>query len=160
MCNSCSKPLRGSKHYEVICRDATEHEDRIKEIDEMQNKSRKSEEDDKEKMFEELKNALRKLSSQELDEEILRLSEEIEELKKQLKDLPDEEKQERDSKLEHIGVDSSLITNTRYHVLTLDQSYRDSKSGDELLILMGSTDSDRVSDTSGDKLLKSLGSVD
>ena len=164
MCNSCSKPLRGSKYYEVICRDATEHEDRIKEVDELQ-KEKKDEKESRKakehnKMIDELKNALRKLSSQELDEEMLRLSEEIEELKKQLKDLPDEEKQERDSKLEHIGVDSSLITNTRYHVLTLDQSYRDSKSGDKLLILMGSTDSDSVSDTSGDKLLKSLGSVD
>ena len=170
-CGTCDKILEEkyvNNHpaSKITWLDATEHEDRIKEIDQLQNdKEKKDEEESRKakehnKMIDELKNALRKLSSQELDEEILRLSEEIEELKKQLKDLPDEEKQERDSKLEHIGLDSSLITNTRYHVLTLDQSYRDSKSGDKLLILMGSSDSDTVSDTSGDELLKSLGSVD
>ena len=140
MCNSCSKPLRGSKYYEVICRDARDH-DKEERVDELQNdkekkdeESRKAEEHDK--VIEELKNALRKLTSEELEEEKEKLRDEIAKLRAELEELNPEDKdkdtkQERDSKLEHIGVDSSLITNTRYHVLTLNQSYRDSKSGDE-----------------------------
>ena len=164
-CGTCDKILEEkyvNNHpaSKITWLDATEHEDRIKEIDQMQNKSRRSEEDEKEKKIEAYKAELRDLDNDELDKVLESLRAELHELKKKLNPETDEEKQERDSKLEHIGVDSSLITNTRYHVLTLDQGYRDSKSGDKLLILMGSSDSDTVTDTSGDKLLQSLGSVD
>jgi len=165
-CSTCDKILEEKfidKHpaSAITWLDATEHEEKKKKVEEIEGANEEEIEEEREKHLESIRKSLRKLSSQELDEELIRLSEELKEIKKKLTPTKeDEEKQERESRLEHIGLDSSLITNTRYHVLTLNQSYRDSKSGDELLILMGSSDSDSVSDTSGDELLKKLGSVD
>ena len=176
-CGTCDKILEEkyvNNHpaSKITWLDATEHEDRIKEIDQLQNdKEKKDEEESRKakehnKMIDELKNALRKLSSQELDEEMLRLSEEIQELKKQLKDLPDEEtKKSKSAMAEYIGIDNShsvgidgddatselvtlqsqrhrkkkLIQAQTYSVLTLTDS-NDSVNGDGLFIKQGSTD--------------------
>lgn len=170
ICSCCGDRLKNSDHYEVISRDARNHDLEMR-VDEIQHKKKDEEieganeeeiEEEREKHLESIRKSLRKLTSQELDDELFKLQSELHDIKKKLnpEEETKEETQERDSRLEHIGVDSSVITNTRYHVMTLDQSYRDSKSGDKLLQSLGSTDSDSVSDTSGDELLRKLGSTD
>jgi len=200
MCNLCASPLKNSKYYEVICRDARDH-DKEERVDDLQKEkkdeeeSRRSEEHDKEKKpndiarlsekLDELEKKLEKAEDLTESPEELELLEslraEVHELKEQLN--KDDEKQSKQA--EFIGVHNyqsasidgddaidQLQTLQRYRhrqkkskhgvgsysVLTL-KPY-ESVSGDSLFIKMGSTDSDSVSDTSGDKLLKSLGSVD
>ncbi|MCH8915990.1 MAG: hypothetical protein IIA82_09135 [Thaumarchaeota archaeon] len=165
ICSCCGDRLKDSKHYEVICRDATDHEEHLERVDDLENKdkekkdeSRKAEEHDK--MIEELKNALRKLTSEELDEEKEKLRDEIAKLRAQLEELnpedkEDEEKQSRKASLEYLAVEpqrhnkilgdhlltgASVTHQSNYSVLMLDQSYHDKKPGDKLLIRLGSVD--------------------
>ena len=187
MCNSCSKPLTGSKYYEVICRDARDHS-REEKIDEMQNKSRRSEEHDKEKeeRISNYKKALMALDDEELDLIVENMKSKLAKLRAELEN-PDKEEKDKETKqasVEFIGAETyhsvgrdvdtaaeSLVTLQRhrkkklkhsqsYNVLTLEPYESVTHAGDRLLMKMGSTDSDSVSDTSGDELLKKLGSVD
>jgi len=188
MCNLCSNPLKNSKYYEVICRDATEHEEKIKKVDDIEGKGNEEKlEEEKKKRLESYRAELEDMDRDELDELLESLRAEIHELRKKLNPETDEDKQSKEASLEFIGVDTyhsvgkdadvaaeSLTTlqNQRrrnkklknsvrsYSVLALKPYESVTHSGDRLLMKMGSTDSDSVSDTSGDKLLQSLGSTD
>ena len=111
MCNSCSKPLRGSKYYEVICRDATEREDRKKEIDDLQQNSN---EENKEKKVNDLATLKAKLSDleermkdvddKELDDLLESVRADMDELEKL---NPDEEaKKSKSAMSEFVGIDN------------------------------------------------------
>ena len=112
MCNSCASPLKNSKYYQVICRDATEHEDRIKEIDEMQENSN---EEDKEKKVDDiatLKAKLHDLEERMKDVDDNELNDLLDSIKAQLEELeklnPDEEtKKSKSAMAEFIGIDNS-----------------------------------------------------
>ena len=159
ICSCCGDKLKNSKHYEVICRDATEHEERIKKVDELQeNKS----EEDKEKKVNDLatlKAKLHDLEERMKDVDDDELNDLLESLRGQMDELeklkPDEEKQSRESLLEYLATESprhnkipgdhlltgaSVTHQSNYSVLMLDQSYRDRKPGDKLLIRLGSVD--------------------
>jgi len=167
MCNLCSNPLKNSKYYEVICRDATEHEDRIKKVDDIEGKGNEEKlEEEKKKRLESYRAELEDMDRDEIDELLKSLRAEIEELRKKIN--PDEEdketKKSKSAMAEFIGVDNyhstgvdvytaveSLTTlqNQRhrkklkhsqsYSVLTLDQGHN-TTSGDSLLQRMGSVD--------------------
>ena len=188
ICSCCGDKLKNSEHYEVICRDATEHEEKIKKVDELQENSNEDElkkEEEKKKRLESYRAELEDMDRDELDELLESLRAEIHELRKKLNPSPDEDKQSKEASLEFIAVDTyhsvindgdnaidKLQTLQRhrkkqskhgvrpYNVLTFEPYESVTHSGDRLLMKMGSTDSDSVSDTSGDELLKSLGSVD
>ena len=167
MCNLCSNPLKNSKYYEVICRDATQHEERIKKVDELQENGNEEElkkEEEKKKRLESYRAELEDMDQDEISDLLESLRAEIHELRKKLNPETDEDKQSKEASLEFIGVDTyhsvgkdgdvateSLVTlqNQRnrkkksgqsYNVLTLDQNYHESKRGDSLLQRMGSVD--------------------
>ena len=173
-CGKCDKILEDKyainhPKSEITWYNATEHEERIKKVDELQENSN---EKDKEKKVDDLatlKAKLHDLEEKMKDIDDDELNDLLETLRAQLEDLeklkPDKNKQSRQSSLEYLGYDSSLITESkntvkRHSVLLLEPYESVTHSGDRLLMKMGSTDSDSVSDTSGDELLKSLGSVD
>ena len=190
ICSCCGDKLKNSEHYEVICRDATQHQERIKKVDKLEENSNEDElkkEEEKKKRLESYRADLDDMDQDEMDELISQLKAQIEELRKKLN--PDEEdketKKSKSAMAEFIGVNNyhsagvdvdtaveSLTTlqnqthrkklkySQSYSVLALKPYESVTHSGDSLLIKMGSTDSDSVSDTSGDELLKSLGSVD
>ena len=190
ICSCCGDKLKNSEHYEVICRDATQHQERIKKVDKLEENSNEDElkkEEEKKKRLESYRADLDDMDQDEMDELISQLKAQIEELRKKLN--PDEQdketKKSKSAMAEFIGVDNyhsaGVDVNTAVESLTTLQIHRKKKSkhgvrpynvltlkpyesvthsGDRLLIKMGSTDSDSLSDTSGDKLLKSLGSVD
>ena len=167
-CSTCDKILEEKfidKHpaSAITWLDATEHEERKKKVEEIEGAN--EDEIKKQKVLDELKNALRKLTSEELDEEKEKLRDEIAKLRAQLEELNPEDKdkdtkQERDSRLEQIGYDSSLITKSSYSVLALEPYYDNKVSGDELFIKLGSTGSQTKGNTKADKFLQSLGSTD
>ena len=190
ICSCCGDKLKNSEHYEVICRDATQHEERIKKVDKLQENSNEEElkkEEEKKKRLESYRAELEDMDKDEVDDLLESLRAEIHELRKKLNpDKEDEEtKKSKSAMAEFIGVDNyhsagvdvdtaveSLTTLQRhrkkklknsvksYSVLALNPYESVTHSGDRLLMKMGSTDSDSVSDTSGDKLLQSLGSTD
>ena len=136
------------------------------EVDKLQNKERKVDEiekadEDKIKRIEEIKKSLRGLSAEELDNELLKIREQLDDMKKDKTE--DEEKQSKEASVEFIGVCNSDINtsrNSEYSVLTLGPYQDNSLSGDSLLIKLGSIDKHSKGDSSGDELLKLLGSVD
>ena len=169
MCNQCANPLKGSEYYEITCRDtksANDHdiEERVKKIEEESNQHNiekkedaneeeiKKQEEDKEKRLEEIKKSLRGLSAEELDDELLKLKQELDDMKKDKTDS-----KSASTKSELIGVNNYESKNSIYHVLSLDQQ-SDSVSGDKLLMLMGSKNETTKGNSKGDDLLISLGS--
>lgn len=149
MCNLCSKPLKDSKYYEVICRDATEH-DREERIDDLENKNKEKKDEESrkakehEKLIEAYKADLKDLDDDELDKILESLRAELEELKEKLK--PEKETKEASRK--------------NYDVLLLEPYQDNTKLGDGLLIKLGSTDEQTKGNAKDDDLLKQLGSVD
>ena len=193
-CGKCDQILEEkhvSKHPDseitwVSVKQARDH-DREEKIDQMQNKSRRSEEHEKEKKIEAYKAELRDLDDDEMDELLESLRAELHELKKKLNpETGAESKMSKSAMAEFIGTDNnyhsvsidgdieteSLVAlqshrhrqkklkhSQSYSVLTLDQGHN-TAPGDKLLYLLGSRDDDSVDDSSGDELLKSLGSTD
>ena len=141
-------------------------EDRVRKIEEESNQHNiekkedaneeeiKKQEEDKEKRLEEIKKSLRGLSAEELDDELLKLKQELDDMKK---DETDSKSASTIRSTEFIGVDNYESKNSSYHVLSLDQ-HSDSVSGDKLLMLMGSKNETTKGDSSADELLISLGS--
>ena len=104
MCNQCANPLKGSEYYEITCRDtksANDHDirDRVRMIEEKSNQhniKKKEEEkkvdeiakadEDKIKRIEEIKKSLRGLSAEELDDELLKIREQLDDMKKEKTD--------------------------------------------------------------------------
>jgi len=152
MCNQCANPIKGSKYYDVTCRDirfANEHED---QVDKLQNREKKvddiaSADEIKLKRIEEIKKSLRGLSAEELDEELEKLRAELEELKKDKEEsksaslemtcVDNTSSSRSGSKLEHIGIDN-YEAQGHYSVLKyINQSAL--HEGDALLLRMGSS---------------------
>jgi len=184
MCNLCSNPLKNSKYYEVICRDATEHEERLERVNDLENKdkekkeeSRKSneeelkKEEEKKKRLESYRADLDDMDQDEIDALLKSLRAEIHELRKKLNNPEtDEDKQSKEASLEYLaiepqhnkingdyfmtGVTSPNQSNSgdyiltgvtspnkaNYSALTYDQNYQNRKSGDKLLMRLGSVD--------------------
>ena len=149
--------MKNSKHYEVICRDATEHEDRIKKVDELQengNEEELKEEEEKKKRLESYRAELEDMDKDELDELMKSLKAEIHELRKKLNPEIDEDKQSREASLEYLATEPHhnkisgdhlltgvTITNKpNYSALVFSQNYREKKLGDQLLMRLGSAD--------------------
>jgi len=163
MCNQCANPLIGSKYYDVTCKDtgnvfsANEHEDKV---DKLQDREKKvvdeiaSADEIKLKKIEEIKKSLRGLSAEELDEELDKLRAEIDELKKDKEERESKSASEfiasgntsimRNDKLEFVGAESldsvytTNVLNPDYSVLKYIPYSSTDKSGDSLLISMGS----------------------
>ena len=117
---------------------ANEH-DIEEEVDKLQNKEKKVDEiakadEDKIKRIEEIKKSLRGLSAEELDDELLKIREQLDDMKKDKTE--DEDKQSISSK-EHLGYDNS---NSKYSVLIYNANSIESHEGDSLLISLGSSD--------------------
>lgn len=151
-CSTCDKILEEkyvSNHpaSKITWLDASEHEDRIKEIDELQENSNEEEikkQEEKKKKLESYKAELRDLDDDELNKILESLRAELEELKEKLK--PEKETKEASRK--------------NYDVLLLEPYQDNTKPGDELLIRLGSTDEQTKGNSKDDDLLKQLGSVD
>ena len=131
------------------------------EVDKLQNKEKKVDEiakadEDKIKRIEEIKKSLRGLSAEELDDELLKIREQLDDMKKEKTDSKSASTI-RSSEL--IGVNNYESKNSIYHVLSLDQ-HDNSVSGDKLLMLMGSKNETTKGNSSGDSLLMQLGSTD
>ncbi len=158
MCNNCATPLKNSKYYQVTYRDATDHdkEEKIKKLQEGNEEEIKK----KEKKLESYRAELRELDDDELNEVLESLRAELDEMKEKLKDETEEEKKEKKASLEHLGVDSTVYKTKNYSVLQLKQFDHNTAPGDKLLMRLGSKDDDTTGDSSGDELLKKLGSVD
>ena len=117
-------------------------EERVKKIEEESNQHNKEEEkkvddiakadEDKIKRIEEIKKSLKGLSAEELDNELLKIREQLDDMKKDKTE--DEDKQSISSK-EHLGYDNS---NSKYSVLIYNANSIESHEGDSLLQLMGS----------------------
>lgn len=167
ICSCCGNKLKNSEHYEVICRDATQHQERLERVDDLENKdkekkeeSRKSDEEEikKDKVndtatlkarLHEIEKEIEGLDTDELDELLESLRAQLEELEK-LK--PDEDKQSREASLEYLAIEPQhnkingdhLMTGvtatnkSNYSALVFSQNYRDRKPGDQLLIRLGS----------------------
>ena len=180
MCNLCASPLKNSKYYEVICRDATEHEDKEKEIDRLQENNNKEDKEKKEeskkakeheKLVQAYRAELEDMDKDEVDDLLESLRAEIHELRKKLNNPEtDEDKQSKEASLEYLaiepqhnkingdyfmtGVTSPNQSNSgdyiltgvtspnkaNYSALTYDQNYQNRKSGDKLLMRLGSVD--------------------
>lgn len=183
-CGKCSEVFDekfADKHENITWLGGLEHDpEEEKKKEESQDEEEKEKKDKmpmKEKL-EEIAKALKKLMSQESDDDRL---DELEELQAQLDQMvktqdeldqlkeEDEKKQSKQASVEFIGVEpyhntisgDDLISGKirkKYSVLTLKDS--ESVSGDSLFIRMGSTDDHTVGDSSDDKFLQSLGSVD
>ena len=167
MCNQCANPLKGSEYYEITCRDtksANDH-DIEEEVDKLQNKEKKVDEiakadEDKIKRIEKIKKSLRGLSAEELDDELLKIREQLDDMKKDKTEDTDDDKQSKEASVEFIGVSNSDFNTSRdseYSVLSLDQ-HDNSVSGDSLLMLMGSKNETIKGDSRADDFLISLGS--
>lgn len=178
-CGKCDKILEDKyainhPKSEITWYNATEHEDKEKEIDQLQQNNNEEDKEKKdesrkakehEKLVQAYRAELEDMDKDEVDDLLESLRAEIHELRKKLNPETDEDKQSRKASVEYLGYDSSLITKSknavkRYDVLLLEPYESVTHSGDRLLIKMGSTDSDSVSDTSGDELLRKLGSTD
>jgi len=124
------------------CRSARDHTIEEK-VDEMQNKENKVEkksnevEIKKQEELEEIKKALRKLSSEELDDELLKIQEELDNMKK---DKTDSKSASKSKNIELIGVDNSEAKGNYSVLVYNDISTVASREGDNLLIRLGSTD--------------------
>ena len=134
------------------CRSADhDREERIEKIEEESNqhnikkKEEANEDEIKQKKIEEIKKSLRGLSAEELDDELVKLREELDNMKEEKQD----DKQSKQA-IEMIGVDNSRSTrsgsklervgyDSNYSVLTYKAPSTESQKGDELLILMGSS---------------------
>lgn len=154
--------MKNSKHYEVICKDATEHEERKKKVEEIEEKGNEDEiKKDKVNDIATLKAKLHELEERVKDVDDDELNDLLESLRGQMDELEkikpqtDEEKQSREASLEYLAIEPSrqnkipgdhlltgvTITNqSNYSVLTFNQNYRDKKPGDQLLIRLGSAD--------------------
>ncbi len=173
-CGTCDKILEekyAGNHpkSEITWYNATEHGDKEKEIDDLQQNNNEKDKKKKVNDIDTLKAKLHDLEDRMKDVDDDELNDLLESLRADIDELekikPDKNNQSRQASLEYLGYDSSLITESkntvkRHSVLLLEPYESVTHSGDRLLIKMGSTDSDSVSDTSGDKLLQSLGSVD
>lgn len=173
-CGKCDKMLE-SKYAinhpksEITWYNATEHEERIKKVDELQ--ENKSEEDKEKKVndlatlkakLHDLEDRMKDVDDDELNDLLESLRADIDELEK-IK--PDKDKQSRQASLEYLGYDSSLINKPKnsvrsYSVLALNPYESVTHSGDSLLIRLGSRDEPTKGNSKDDELLKSLGSVD
>ena len=168
-CGKCDKMLEekyaiNHPKSEITWYNATEHEERIKKVDELQENSNEDElkkEEEKKKRLESYRAELEDMDKDELDDLLESLRAEIHELRKKLNPSPDEDKQSKQASVEFIGVDTyhSVITDgdnaidelqtlqrhrkkklkhsQSYSVLTLDQGHN-TASGDSLLQRMGS----------------------
>ena len=156
ICSCCGDKLKNSEHYEVICRDATQHEERIKKVEEIEGKGNEEKlEEEKKKRLESYRAGLDDMDQDEISDLLESLRAEIHELRKKLNPETDEDKQSRKASLEYLATGSpchntilgdhlltgmSVTKQSNYSVLMLDQSYRDNKPGDKLLIRLGSVD--------------------
>ncbi len=162
ICSCCGDKLKGSKYYQVISRDAKseEQKDKEKKIDELQENGNEDEikkvEEEKEKKLEAYKAELRDLDDTKLDDLLESLRAEVHELRKKLHpEETNEEKQSKEASLEYLAIEpprhnkilgdhlltgASVTHQSNYSVLMFDQSYRDKKPGDKLLIKLGSVD--------------------
>ena len=130
-------------------------DEKIEEIEEG------NEDEIKKRNLEEIKKALRKLTSEELEEERIKIEEELEQIKKEMNPDKEEEKQSKQASLEFLGVDSQIIkTKSKYSVLAYEPEPDSKTSGDALLIKMGSRDESSKGNSKDDELLQSLGSTD
>ena len=94
------------------------------------------------------------MSAEELDDELLKLKQELDDMKK---DETDSKSASTIRSTEFIGVDNYESKNSSYHVLKYE-TYDDSVQGDKLLMLMGSKNETTKGNSSADELLISLGS--
>ena len=168
-CGKCDKILEDKyainhPSSEITWYDATQHQERIKKVEEIEGKGNEEKlEEEKKKRLDSYRADLDDMDKDEMDELISQLKAQIEELRKKLNPETDEDKQSKEASLEFIGVDThhsvgkdgdvatqSLVTlqNQRhrkkklkhsqsYSVLTLDQGHN-TASGDSLLQRMGS----------------------
>ena len=167
MCNLCSDPLKNSKYYEVICRDATQHEERLERVDDLENEDKEKKDESRkakehEKLIQAYRAELEDMDQNEIDDLLESLRAEITQLRKKLNDPEtDEDKQSKEAMAEFIGLDNyhsagvdgdnainklqtlqihrkkKLKHSQSYSVLTLDQGHN-TASGDSLLQRMGS----------------------
>lgn len=149
--------MKNSKHYEVICRDATEHEDRIKKVDELQENGN---EEDKEKKvndiatlkakLHELEERVKDIDDDELNDLLESLRADIDELEK-IKLDKDKQSREASEYLatepqhnkisgDHLMTGVTATNKSNYSALVFSQNYRDKKPGDKLLMRLGSVD--------------------
>ena len=189
-CGTCDKILEekyvskhpASKITWLNVKQARNH-DKEEKIDQLsddeekkkEEESRKAEEHEKEKeeKLKKIKDFLRELDDDQLMAELEKIEAELDELQKEKDELAS--KRSKSASLETLGTEpygdngvsgdhifTGLSTSKKqnYSVLLLEPFESVTHSGDRLLMRLGSTDSDSVSDTSGDELLKSLGSVD
>ena len=190
-CGTCDKILEEryvSKHpaSKITWLDATEHEERIKKVEEIEGKGNEEKlEEEKKKRLESYRAELEDMDQDEISDLLESLRAEIHELRKKLNPETDEDKQSKEASLEFIGVDTyhSVITDgddaidelqtlqrhrkkklkhgvRPYNVLTLKPYESVTHSGDQLFIRLGSTDEPTKGNAKDDEFLKSLGSVD
>ena len=170
-CGKCDKILEDKyainhPSSEITWYNATQHEERIKKVDELQENSNDDElkkEEEKKKRLESYRADLEDMDKDEIDDLLESLRAEIHELRKKLNPETDEDKQSKEASLEFIGVDAyhsvgkdgdnainelqtlqihrkkKLKHSQSYSVLTLDQGHN-TASGDSLLQRMGSVD--------------------
>ena len=173
MCNLCSDPLKNSKYYEVICRDATEHEEiRKKKVDDLQENSNEEDKEKKdesrkakerEKLIQAYRAELEDMDKDEVDDLLESLRAKIHELRKKLNPETDEDKQSKEASLEFIGVDACHLVgkdgdNAINELQTLQihrkKKLKHSQSYSVLTLDQGHNTA------SGDSLLQRMGSVD
>lgn len=175
MCNSCSKPLTGSKYYEVIYRDARDH-DKEKRIDDLSNDKEKKDEDEsikaeehdkeKEERISNYKKALMALDDEELDLIIENMKSKLAKLRTELENPDEEEKEKQSKSAEFIGVHNyqsvSIDGDDAIDQLQTLQRHRykhkklkHSQSYSVLTLDQNHNESKR-----GDSLLQRMGSVD
>ena len=129
------------------CSSSALDEEKEKKVDEIA----KAEEHEK---IEEIKKALRLMSNEELDEEILKIRDELQQIKEENQTDP---KQSKSASSEFVGVDNHT---SKYQILTLQPYEKETHSGDALLIKLGSKNDSIKGNSDDDKFLQSLGSVD
>ena len=167
ICNTMY-PIR----HETKSADDHDVEERVKRIEDESNQhnvKKKEEEkkvdeiakadEDKIKRIEKIKKSLRGLSAEELDDELLKIREQLDDMKKDKTDSKSASTIR--SRRELIGVNNSDFNTSRdseYSVLTLEPYHDNSHEGDSMLILLGSKNESTKGDSRADEFLISLGS--
>ena len=159
ICSCCGDKLKNSEHYEVICRDATQHEERLERVDDLENEDKEKKDESRkakehEKLIQAYRAELEDMDHDELDELMKSLRAEIHELRKKLNPEIDEDKQSREASLEYLATEPhhnkingdyfmtgvTATNKSHYSTLVFNQNYREKKLGDKLLMRLGSVD--------------------
>ena len=128
ICSCCGDKLKDSKHYQVICRGATEHEDRIKKVDDLQENGNEEDKDKKVDDLATLKAKLHDLEERMKDVDDDELNDLLESVRAQLEELEKPKKETKEAQRK------------KYDVLAYEQYNSVSYSGDKLMQARGSVD--------------------